>query len=387
MLGYFRGVWKYDMECFEKYGTMWGQLDGQVPSLVVMDREFIRSVMYLGPAGPWRNGLTIAKDEAWRRLRALLSPTFTGRAPARDVPHHRTLRRRPGGAPGPGGGARRARVSAASSSRSWSPCSTSSTCPCSPRDAVDFFRAFLERAKEQHREPGRENRVDFLQLMLNAQEHAEPGKALTDSDILAQSIFFIFAGYDTTSSTLAFMLHALATRPHVQARLQAAVDAALPGGVSPPTYQSLEALDYVDMVVSETLRLYPVCSRVDRVCGRDVTLHGVSLPRGAVVTVPVYALHHDPGRWAEPEDFRPERFSPEHRAAIDPYSYLPFGCGPRNCIGRRFALMTMKLALTKLVQRFSFLPCEETRIPLQLGLEPNLHPAKPIVLRVVSREV
>ncbi|CAO2630612.1 Cytochrome P450 3A31 [Lemmus lemmus] len=146
-------------------------------------------------------------------------------------------------------------------------------------------------------------------------------------------------------------------------------------------------MEYLDMVLNETLRLYPIANRLERVCKQDVEMDGVFIPKDSVVMVPLYTLHHDPQYWPEPKEFRPERFSKEKKGSIDPYVYMPFGNGPRNCIGMRFALMNMKLALTKVLQNFSFQPCKETQIPLILSRQPILQPEKPIVLKVVPRNV
>ncbi|ERE74759.1 cytochrome P450 3A31-like protein [Cricetulus griseus] len=152
-----------------------------------------------------------------------------------------------------------------------------------------------------------------------------------------------------------------------------------------PTYDKVMEMEYLDMVMNETLRLYPIGNRLERVCKRDVQMDGVFVPKGSIVMVPVFALHYDPQYWPEPEEFRPERFSKENKGSIDPYVFMPFGNGPRNCIGMRFALMNMKLALTKVLQNFSFQPCKETQMPMKLSRKAMLQPEKPIVLKVVPR--
>ncbi|XP_063127926.1 cytochrome P450 3A11-like isoform X7 [Rattus norvegicus] len=155
---------------------------------------------------------------------------------------------------------------------------------------------------------------------------------------------------------------------------------------APPTYDTVMEMEYLDMVLNETPRLYPIGYRLERVCKKDIKLDGVFIPKGSVVMIPFYTLQHDPQHWPEPEEFLPERFSKENKGSIDPYVYLPFGNGPRNCIGMRFALMNMKLALTKVLQNFSFQLCEETQIPLKLSRQRLFGPEKPIVLKVVPRD-
>uniref|UniRef100_A0A2K5SBR3 unspecific monooxygenase n=1 Tax=Cebus imitator TaxID=2715852 RepID=A0A2K5SBR3_CEBIM len=155
---------------------------------------------------------------------------------------------------------------------------------------------------------------------------------------------------------------------------------------APATYDAVVQMEYLDMVVNETLRLYPITIRLERVCKKDVEINGVFIPKGALVVIPTYTLHYDPKYWTEPKEFRPERFSKKNKDSIDPYIYTPFGTGPRNCIGMRFALMNMKLALIRVLQNFSFKPCKETQIPLKLGVQGLLQPEKPIILKVESRD-
>ncbi|XP_028640278.1 cytochrome P450 3A13-like, partial [Grammomys surdaster] len=230
-------------------------------------------------------------------------------------------------------------------------------------------------------------RVDFLQLMINSQNSKikESHKALSDVEIVAQSINFIFAGYETTSSALSFASYLLAIHPDVQKKLQDEIDATLSNKV-PATYDTLLQMEYLDMVVNETLRLYPIAGRLERVCKTDVEINGVFIPKGTVVMVPTFALHKDPKYWPEPEEFRPERFSKKNQDSINPYVYLPFGNGPRNCIGMRLALINMKVALVRVLQNFSFQPCKETQIPLKLCKHGLLQPENPILLKVVSRD-
>lgn len=216
-------------------------------------------------------------------------------------------------------------------------------------------------------------------------KETESHKALSDLELVAQSIIFIFAGYETTSSVLSFIIYELATHPDVQQKLQQEIDAVLPNK-APATYDAMVQMEYLDMVVNETLRLFPIAIRLERVCKKDVEINGVFIPKGAMVVIPTYALHHDPKYWTEPEEFRPERFSKKNKDSIDPYIYTPFGTGPRNCIGMRFALMNMKLAIIKVLQNFSFKPCKETQIPLKLGNQGLLQSEKPIVLKAESRD-
>ncbi|XP_036176814.1 cytochrome P450 3A12-like isoform X4 [Myotis myotis] len=153
-----------------------------------------------------------------------------------------------------------------------------------------------------------------------------------------------------------------------------------------PTYDALAQMEYLDMVMNENLRLYPIAGRLERVCKKDVEINGVFIPKGTVVMVPSFILHRDSTYWPDPEEFRPERFSKKNQDSINPYTYMPFGSGPRNCIGMRFAIMNMKLAIVRVLQNFSFKPCKETQIPLKIESQGLTQPQKPIVLMAELRD-
>uniref|UniRef100_A0A3B4H0M9 unspecific monooxygenase n=1 Tax=Pundamilia nyererei TaxID=303518 RepID=A0A3B4H0M9_9CICH len=154
---------------------------------------------------------------------------------------------------------------------------------------------------------------------------------------------------------------------------------------APIQYQELMQMEYLDCVINESLRLFPIASRLERVAKASVEINGFVIPKGMVVVVPTWPMHRDPEIWPEPEKFKPERFSKENKETIDPYSYMPFGAGPRNCIGMRFALVVMKLAIVEILQRYSFSVCKETEIPIELDIQGLLQPKRPIKLKLVPR--
>ncbi|XP_041575123.2 cytochrome P450 3A19 [Taeniopygia guttata] len=257
---------------------------------------------------------------------------------------------------------------------------------------VDFLSPAISSGNSTDSPSAAVDRVDFLQLMIESQNSHDGSKSaetsldktLSDEEVLAQALIFVFAGYETTSSTLSYIAYNLATHPDVQQRLQDEVDAHLPNKAS-PTYNAIIQMEYLDMVVSESIRLYPTGGRLERVCKKTVELNGVTIPEGVVVLIPAFVLHRDPQYWPEPDEFRPERFSKESKEGIDPYTFLPFGAGPRNCIGMRFALLVVKVAVVVLLQNFSFRPCKDTPIPLDLDSKGFMQPKKPIVLKMVPR--
>jgi cytochrome P450 len=174
------------------------------------------------------------------------------------------------------------------------------------------------------------------------------------------------AGYETTATTLSFCSYELALNPECQEKLYEEINSAIDsnGEIS---YEALATLPYLDSVISETLRLYPPIIKLEREPITDYKLGdtGITLFKGQIVEIPVYAIHHSEEYYPNPENFNPSRFMPQNRDQIIPYTYLPFGAGPRNCIGMRFALMETKLCLAQIVRRYKFVRSVKTEIPLQ----------------------
>uniref|UniRef100_A0A8C6IB06 unspecific monooxygenase n=1 Tax=Mus spicilegus TaxID=10103 RepID=A0A8C6IB06_MUSSI len=411
VLNYYKGLWKFDMECYKKYGKTWGLFDGQTPLLAITDPETIKNVLvkecfsvftnrrmfpvieqygdilvkYLRQEAKKGKPVTMKDVLGAYSMDVITSTSFGVNVDSLNNPEDPFVEK-----------AKKLLRFDFFDPLLFSvvlfpfliPVYEMLNICMFPKDSIEFFKKFVDKMKESRLDSKQKHRVDFLQLMMNAHNNSkdkDSHKALSDMEITAQSIIFIFAGYETTSSTLSFTLHSLATHPDIQKKLQDEIDEALPNKAT-PTYDTVMEMEYLDMVLNETLRLYPIANRLERVCKKDVELNGVYIPKGSTVMIPSYALHHDPQHWPEPEEFQPERFSKENKGSIDPYVYLPFGNGPRNCIGMRFALMNMKLALTKIMQNFSLQPCKETQIPLKLSRQGLLQPEKPIVLKVVPRD-
>ncbi|XP_046522986.1 cytochrome P450 3A12-like [Equus quagga] len=448
VLGYIKGVLAFDKKCFKKYGKMWGFYDGRQPVLAITDPDMIKTVLVkecysvftnrrsFGPMGLMKNAITIAEDEKWKRIRTLLSPTFTSGKLKEMFPIIgqygdmlvRNLRKEAEkGKPITMKDIFGAYSMDVITSTSFGVNIDSLNNPQDPfventkkllrfdfldpfflsilffpflipvyealnifvfpKCVTDFFIKSVKKMKESRLKDKAKQRVDFLQLMINSQNSKEIDnlKALSDLELVAQSITFIFAGYEPVSTSLSFLLYLLATHPDVQQKLQEEIDATFPNK-APPTYDALVQMEYLDVVLNETLRLFPIADRLERVCKKDVEINGVFIPKGTTVMMPIFVLHQHPEFWSEPEEFRPERFSKKNKDSINPYTYLPFGTGPRNCIGMRFAIVNIKLAVVRVLQNFSFKPCKETQIPLKLVSQGLIRPEKPIVLKVESRD-
>ncbi|XP_068081654.1 cytochrome P450 6B4-like [Anabrus simplex] len=176
------------------------------------------------------------------------------------------------------------------------------------------------------------------------------------------------AGFETTSTTMSFCLHELAVNPDIQRRLQEEIDSTLLEYGGKITYEAIQKMEYLDRVVSETLRKYPPVSILSRKCTLDYTIPGtnVRLDKGTRVIIPVFAIQRDSRYYSEPEQFDPERFTEENKAQRHNCTYLPFGEGPRICIGMRFGLQQTKLGLVTLLSKFQFSACSKTDNPPRL---------------------
>ncbi|XP_072550855.1 thromboxane-A synthase isoform X2 [Salminus brasiliensis] len=301
--------------------------------------------------------------------------------------------------------------------------------PNKSRDELNaFFVSCIQKIIKQRDEmPPNQRRRDFLQLMLDvrsskeclslehfdvvnhADEQAEarsqaaeeaangPGhsgdapkrpqqkRMMTEDEIVGQAFLFLLAGYETSSNTLAFVSYLLAIHPDCQEKLQREVDDFYTRHVS-ADYNNVQELKYLDMVVCEALRLYPPGFRFVRDVEEDCVINGQCLPKGASVEIPAGFLHHDPQYWPEPEKFIPERFTPEAKASRHPFVYLPFGAGPRSCVGMRLAQLEIKMALVNIFKSFNVVACEDTKVPLQLKSNATLGPKNGIFVKITKRE-
>ncbi|CAG2178521.1 unnamed protein product, partial [Oppiella nova] len=190
-------------------------------------------------------------------------------------------------------------------------------------------------------------------------------KKLTEDEILAQCFLFFVAGYETTATTLSYCTYELALNPTLQDRLyEETKDMFNEKGEM--DYSVLSRLPFIDALISETLRNYPPLLRLEREAMEDIMLGntGVKIEKGVIAEIPVYAIHHDSDHYPDPFTFNPDRFLPQNRDHIQPYTYLPFGSGPRNCIAMRFALLEVKLALAKMSQQFRVSRVANTDVPV-----------------------
>jgi cytochrome P450 len=205
---------------------------------------------------------------------------------------------------------------------------------------------------------------DVLSLLMDASdEHG--ATALTDTQIRDEVMTLLFAGHDTTTSTVAFMFYELARHPHALVRLLAEQDSQLASSLPSPAQLMGDGLPYLEMVLDETLRLYPPAWIGPRRSVEPFELHGHSVPGGVFVNYCSWASHHLPDVFPQPDSFQPERFAPEARAALPRGAYIPFGGGSRTCIGMRFGQLEIRTIATLILSRFALTPPEDFRLTIR----------------------
>ncbi|XP_033338373.2 cytochrome P450 6k1 [Megalopta genalis] len=218
-----------------------------------------------------------------------------------------------------------------------------------------------------------EKRHDLIDLLIELRQKYEAegdlgGFQFSGDDLVSQAAGFFTAGFETSSTTMSFTLYEVAVNMDIQKTLRKEILEALQENDGKITYDMVMTLPYLDMVVSETMRKYPPLAFLDRVAGADykVPNSDLVLKKGTPVYISMLGLHTDPEYFPDPEKYDPTRFNEENKQKRTPFTYFPFGDGPRICIGMRLGLMQSKLGLVQLLSKYEVLPCEDTPIPLVL---------------------
>ena len=214
------------------------------------------------------------------------------------------------------------------------------------RRQLDIIEAWLSPMIAE-RKAQEEPSDDVLSLLIEAQKVDTSG-ILTDHQVRTEVMNLFVAGYEVVAHTLAFTLYLVAQHPAVEERILAELDAVLDG--QPVTLEQANRLHYLDLVIKESMRLLPVTTVLTRQTDTTVLLAGYTLPKNRLILFAPWALHRDAKYFPEPLAFKPERFDPEHGQPIPKYAYLPFGGGPRICLGNAFALLQMKINLATIWQ-------------------------------------
>ncbi|CAI9741129.1 cytochrome P450 3A8 [Octopus vulgaris] len=339
----FSSVFKYWREV---YGDVYGVFLGVNPNLVISDPEFIQEVL-IKKFSNFTNrthflgdeisdlGVGIAKDDHWKYLRTVLAPSYS----SHQMRSMNTM----------------IQTCADTLMENIGKMAESGT----GKDVKQYMQKNLLNLMLKAQLKGHEklDPEDEKELHLENITDWRTKRGITDDEILAQCVIIFLAGYETTASTLTFFTHLMATNPEKQQKLYEEIVEVL--GEDLPDYDNLHNLPYLDMCMDETLRI------LDRQCNKACTIKGVKIPEKLTVRIAVDALHYDPKYYPEPEKFIPE--SEEAKSKQIPFTYLPFGGGPRMCLGMRLAKLEFKVAAVQMIRNFNILATEKTENPLILA--------------------
>lgn len=216
-------------------------------------------------------------------------------------------------------------------------------------NALKQMKEIADNSIQRRRDQGPKPIPDLLDLLLEG-EDPETKRQMNMAELRDNLLTFIVAGHETTALTLSWALYLCAFDPEVQDRLRSEAQSVLQGRVA--TAEDCDALPYTEQVIKETLRLYPPAAFISRTAQEADILSNRQIHRKDTVMLPIYALHRHHDLWDQPDQFDPMRFADDHRP--ERYSYLPFGDGPRICIGAQFAMIEAKIVLATLISRFKF---------------------------------
>ncbi|XP_014481499.1 PREDICTED: uncharacterized protein LOC106747956 [Dinoponera quadriceps] len=248
-----------------------------------------------------------------------------------------------------------------------------------------FLRKTFWNTINRRMESG-EKRGDLIDILIDfKREYANRNLENFELDgdgLVAQASIFFSAGFETSSSTVSFTLYEIAVQPKIQDKLRKEIFDAFKENDGKITYEMVLSLKYLHMVISETLRKYPTLTILDRetVQSYKITDTDLVIEKGTPIFISLLGLHYDPEYFPDPEKYDPERFNEENIHKIAKGTYMPFGTGPRKCIGYRLGFLQTKLSLVKILSQYEVTSCEKTMIPMVID-------TKSIVTTPVSGEI
>uniref|UniRef100_A0A1I8PKJ4 Cytochrome P450 n=1 Tax=Stomoxys calcitrans TaxID=35570 RepID=A0A1I8PKJ4_STOCA len=245
-------------------------------------------------------------------------------------------------------------------------------------DMTKYFLELVLHIMEQRLE-NNIKRKDFMDLLieLKAQDKdvlkaeckaIDLSRGLTLEQITAQLFSFLIAGFETSSTTMSFCLYELACHQDIQQQLRQEIVNTLKENQGELTFEAIQAMGYLDQVISETLHLYAPISYITRLARKDYHIPNSShiVQKGTMVLIPIDAIHRDSQYFSHPNEFNPGNFDSSVCTKRHSCVFMPFGEGPRNCIGLRFGKMQMKVGLASLLSRYRFECCPQTEVPLKM---------------------
>ncbi|KAK3090229.1 hypothetical protein FSP39_010220 [Pinctada imbricata] len=371
-----KGIWGFHTDCRNRFGKVYGSYMGHVPEINVADPVLVKELLVkrfgsfpnrysrVEPIDEQKGMVFFAKDDHWKYIRNTLTATFSSG---------------------------KMRVTSPAISDCCDKLMDNIKEQSNDgKDIVEIKRKVVYSIMED-RKTGTTQRKDFMQIMMNSHNEAVDkedkanmvdikgnsswkNRGFTIDEVTANAFLFFLAGYDTTANTLSFMAYNLAMYPECQEKCIAEVDRVL--GQDKPNYDNVLKLQYLDNCMNETLRMYGPASATNREVLEDCEIAGYKVPKGCALNIPIFVIHHDPEYWPEPYKFDPDRFLPEEKEKRHPYAFLPFGHGPRNCIGMRLAYLEAKAAIASILRKYRFVRCSETEDPVVLDVKSNILRAK-----------
>lgn len=224
------------------------------------------------------------------------------------------------------------------------------------KEEIDFYLNIV-RDTIEFREKNNYRRNDFFQLLMDIKKNSEldPNeKPFTIEEFAAQVFVFFVAGFETSSTTMTFALYELARHPEIQQKVRDEVNSVLKQHNGKITYDAMQEMKLLRCVIDEALRMYPPVPILFRRCTKNYQISNVVIEKNVITEIPVMGIQKDPEYFPEPNEFKPERFSEKNKDKITPYTYLPFGDGPRNCIGALKAFVGIQNLSRKFFFRVAF---------------------------------
>lgn len=234
-----------------------------------------------------------------------------------------------------------------------------------PKYVSEFYTSVVKDTID-HRNKTQINQNDLINILIKMMDN----EGLPLDQVTAQSFFYFVSGYETSSTTLVFCLYELSTNKDLQQKARDSVRQVMATHEDKITIEAVNDMGYLDQVIKETLRIWPPSPSIQRIASNDFKVPGTKhfIEKDCVVMVPIYAIHHDPEIYPDPEVFDPERFTPEEISKRHPCAWLPFGDGPRVCPAIKFAMLEIKICLAKLLMNYNFaLDTDKTRLPLRIN--------------------
>lgn len=222
----------------------------------------------------------------------------------------------------------------------------------------------------QDRISSQQENADLLSMLMAARDEVT-GEGMSDEELLDEVMTIFLAGHETTANAMTWAFYLLSQHPEVEVQIREELAKVLQGRAV--QFEDLPKLNYLERVIKEVLRLYPPAWFMGRLAMEDDVIDGYAIPKNSIVFLSPYVTQHQAEYWSEPEKFNPDRFLPENFSKQHRYSYIPFGAGPRQCIGNHFAMMEMQVILAMILQKYhlSLAPGHEVAMDPQITLRPK----------------